>query len=153
MRKTIDSVLEKFLIGVMGVMVVNVLWQVFSRYILQSSSSWTEELARFLLIWLGLFGAAYATGKKLHLAIDLLPNKLEGVKKRRLDQIIHSLVLLFGLFPMVIGGGRLVYLTLTLEQISSAMSLPMGIVYLSIPVSGALIVYYSLLNLIDAPEG
>ena len=150
MRKAIDSILEKALIFIMGVMVVNVLWQVTSRYLLGSPSSWTEELARFLLIWVGLLGAAYATGQKLHLAIDLLPNRLTGKKRRRLEFGIHIAILIFGLLAMVIGGTRLVFLTLTLEQISSAMSLPMGIVYLAIPLSGILIVYYSIENLIKS---
>lgn len=136
----------------MGVMVVNVLWQVFSRYLLQSPSSWTEELTRFLLIWLGLLGAAYATGQKLHLAIDLLPSRLEGSKARNLDINIQVVVALFGLLAMAIGGSRLVYLTMTLEQISSAMALPMWIVYLSIPISGILIVFYSMENILRKPE-
>lgn len=152
MRQVIDSILEKILIGIMGIMVVNVLWQVFSRYLLQSPSSWTEELTRFLLIWLGLLGAAYATGQKLHLAIDLVPSRLEGAKARNLDINIQVVVALFGLLAMTIGGARLVYLTMTLKQISSAMSLPMWIVYLSIPVSGILVVYYSLDNILRKPD-
>ncbi|MEM7367405.1 MAG: TRAP transporter small permease [Bacteroidota bacterium] len=152
MKKSIDSILEKVLIFIMGVMVVNVLWQVFSRYLLQSPSSWTEELTRFLLIWLGLLGAAYATGQKLHLAIDLLPSRLEGSKARNLDINIQVVVALFGLLAMAIGGSRLVYLTMTLEQISSAMALPMWIVYLSIPISGILIVFYSMENILRKPE-
>ena len=128
-------------------MVINVLWQVFSRYILKSPSSWTDELARFLLIWLGLLGAAYATGKKMHLAIDLLPMSLEGKKADRLNVVIQIIVLLFALFAMVLGGMRLVYITLILEQTSAAMSVPLWIVYLVIPISGILIVYYSILNI------
>ena len=147
MRKHIDNILEKTLISIMGIMVINVLWQVFSRYILKSPSSWTDELARFLLIWLGLLGAAYATGKKMHLAIDLLPMSLEGKKADRLNVVIQIIVLLFALFAMVLGGMRLVYITLILEQTSAAMSVPLWIVYLVIPISGILIVYYSILNI------
>ncbi|MEZ4849886.1 MAG: TRAP transporter small permease [Bacteroidia bacterium] len=147
MRKHIDNILEKTLISIMGIMVINVLWQVFSRYILKSPSSWTDELARFLLIWLGLLGAAYATGKKMHLAIDLLPMSLEGKKADRLNVVIQIIVLLFALFAMVLGGMRLVYITLILEQTSAAMSVPLWIVYLVIPISGILIVYYSILNM------
>ena len=147
MRKHIDYILEKTLISIRGIMVINVLWQVFSRYILKSPSSWTDELARFLLIWLGLLGAAYATGKKMHLAIDLLPMSLEGKKADRLNVVIQIIVLLFALFAMVLGGMRLVYITLILEQTSAAMSVPLWIVYLVIPISGILIVYYSILNM------
>ena len=146
MRKYIDNILEKALIFIMGIMVINVLWQVFSRFILQSSSSWTEELARFLLIWVGLLGAAYTTGQRMHLAIDLLPQYLSGKSARRLNRIIQSMVVLFAFFAMVIGGIRLVYLTLILEQTSAALSVPMGVIYMAIPISGILIIYYSMLN-------
>ena len=146
MRKYIDNILEKILITIMGIMVINVLWQVFSRYVLQSSSSWTEELARFLLIWVGLLGAAYATGKKMHLAIDLLPETLEGENAKSLNKLIQTMVITFAFLAMVLGGFRLVYLTMLLEQTSAAMSIPLWIVYSVIPLSGILTIYYSVLN-------
>ena len=57
-RAQIDSILEKTLIVIMSFMVVNVLWQVFSRYILANPSSFTDELARYLMIWVGVFGSS-----------------------------------------------------------------------------------------------
>ena len=59
LRSQIDSVLEKILVIIMSSMVINVLWQVFSRYILTNPSSFTDELARYLMIWVGVLGAAY----------------------------------------------------------------------------------------------
>ena len=70
MRKIIDKGLELSLIFLMAFLVVDVLWQVLSRYILVSPSSVTDELAGYLLIWVGLLGAAYVSGKNEHLAID-----------------------------------------------------------------------------------
>ena len=58
-RKIIDKMLESLLIILMAVLVIDVLWQVASRYLLTSPSSITDELAGFLLIWVGLLGAAY----------------------------------------------------------------------------------------------
>lgn len=74
MRKIIDKGLELSLIFLMAFLVVDVLWQVLSRYILVSPSSVTDELAGYLLIWVGLLGAAYVSGKNEHLAIDLYFN-------------------------------------------------------------------------------
>ena len=71
-KKMIDKRLELALIILMGVNVLNVLWQVFTRFVLRDPSSFTEELARYLLIWVGLLGASYAAGKKMHLAIDVV---------------------------------------------------------------------------------
>lgn len=151
MRKIADLIIERTLILLLGLMLLQVLWQVFSRYILRVPSSFTDELSRFLLIWIGLLGASYATGKKMHLTIDLLPNSLTGRKKRFLDLIIHGLVMLFALLVMVIGGIRLVYITLTLGQTSSALEIPLGYIYLIVPVSGIMIIFYSILNLVENP--
>ncbi|HRS91659.1 MAG TPA: TRAP transporter small permease subunit, partial [Candidatus Marinimicrobia bacterium] len=70
-RKILDNILKWVVVVLMAISVFNVLWQVFTRFILHHPSSYTEELARYLLIWVGLLGAAYAAGNKMHLAIDL----------------------------------------------------------------------------------
>lgn len=151
MRKIADLVIERTLILLLGLMLLQVLWQVFSRYILRVPSSFTDELSRFLLIWIGLLGASYATGKKMHLTIDLLPNSLTGRKKKMLNLIIHMLVMLFAFLVMVIGGVRLVYITLTLGQTSSALEIPLGYIYMVVPISGIMIIFYSILNLVEEP--
>ncbi len=148
MRQKIDKGLAYVLILLMGIMVINVLWQVASRYLVGSPSIFTDELAGFLLIWVGLLGSGYAAGQGLHLAIDILPQSLEGKKKVILDKVINAFVGLFALLVMVIGGGRLVYLTLELEQLSSSLQIPLGYVYSILPISGILILYYSLYNIL-----
>lgn len=147
LRNKIDNVVGKALIVIMAIMVVNVLWQVFSRYILSSPSSFTDELARYLMIWLGVLGAAYVSGKNGHVAIDLIPSKLSGQGQKRLKRIVGTLIILFSLAALVIGGSRLVYITYVLEQYSPALQLPLAVVYLILPISGILIIYYKLLDL------
>ncbi len=147
MRKTIDNLLGSFLAILLAVMTINVLWQVFSRYVLKTPSSITDELARFLLIWIGVLGAAYASGQNLHLAIDLLPDHLSAKGKRRLQVFINLLIATFALTVFVIGGSRLVYITFYLGQKSAALQIPLGVVYSILPVSGLLIIYYKISNL------
>ncbi len=146
-RKSIDRIIYGVLTVLMAVMVINVLWQVLSRYIFTSPSSWTEELARYLLIWIGLLGAGYVTGKKLHLAIDLLPSKLTGIRARRLNIAINVLVALFAFFVLIWGGLNLVYITYVLEQPSPALGIPLAFIYTVLPLSGVVIIYYSIDNL------
>ncbi|GAB5519381.1 MAG: hypothetical protein RhofKO_16320 [Rhodothermales bacterium] len=143
MKETIDRILGGVLIVLMGLSVVNVLWQVFTRFVLGDPSSFTDELARYLLIWIGLLGAAYATGQRLHLAIDLLPSRWTGDRRRHLGRFIEASVFLFALVVLVIGGSNLVSLTLMLGQTSAALKLPLGYVYLIVPVSGLLMAYYA----------
>ena len=125
-------------------MVVNVIWQVFTRFFTDSPSSFTDELARFLMIWLGLLGAAYVAGKNEHVAIDLLAKKAGTKGQQLIAQLIRLSVLSFAFFGMVIGGGRLVYITFKLEQFSPALRIPLAAVYSVIPLSGILIVFYKL---------
>jgi len=147
MKQRVDNILGHILAFLMAVMTVDVLWQVCSRYILRSPSPYTDELARFLLIWIGILGAAYVAGQEKHLAIDLLPQKLEGRNKRRLHFFINLLIALFAIAVMVIGGTRLVFITFNLGQTSSALQVPLGYVYAVVPISGLLVVYYKLIIL------
>jgi TRAP-type C4-dicarboxylate transport system permease small subunit len=144
-RLRVDTLLGWTLAALMGLAVLNVLWQVFTRYVLQNPSAYTDELSRFLLIWVGLLGASYAAGKRMHLAIDLLPGALSERGRAALGLVIEGLVAGFALSVMVFGGARLVSLTLLLEQTSAALRIPLGFVYLVLPISGLLIVFYSLL--------
>lgn len=149
LRKWMDTTLGTTLTVLMALMVINVVWQVTSRYVLQSPSDFTDELAGFMLIWLGLLGASYATGKHLHLAIDLLPRSLEGNAKRNLQVLINLLVIVFALLVMVVGGSRLVYITNILGQTSSALHIRLAYVYAILPVSGVFIILYSVFNIAD----
>jgi TRAP-type C4-dicarboxylate transport system permease small subunit len=150
LKQKVDKALEWALILLMGANVLNVLWQVFTRFVLRHPSSFTEELARFLLIWVGLLGASYASGKKMHLAIEVVVDRLKGKSRIWMEVFIQSFVFLFALLVMVIGGIRLVTIMLLLGQISAALGLKLGYVYLVIPLSGLLILFYSLLFLISA---
>ena len=141
--KAVDRALGWVLVALMGVSVANVLWQVFTRFVLADPSSFTDELARYLLIWIGLLGASYAAGRQMHLAIDLLPSKLTGRPRLYLGVFTEVCIFLFALFVLVIGGIRLVALTLILGQTSAAIQVPLGYVYLALPLSGLLIMFYS----------
>jgi len=95
------------------------------------------------MIWVGLLGASYAAGKRMHLAVDLLPTKLTGRPKHYLGLVIEGFTLIFALLVLVVGGVRLVWVMLYLGQTSPALQIPMGYVYLVVPVSGLLIAFYA----------
>ena len=66
-RNSIEKIIEWVLISLLGIMVINVLWQVFSRFFTSNPSSFTDELARYLMIWLGILGAAYVWQVKMNM--------------------------------------------------------------------------------------
>ena len=153
LRTAIDRLLAGTICVLMGAMVINVLWQVFTRFVLRNPSSFTEELARYMMIWVGLLGSAYATGKKSHLALDLITSKLQGGRKRASEIFIQTCVLLFALAVMAGGGGRLVWIQLSLGQQSAALQVKLGYVYLVVPLAGVFIAFYSVVFLLEAFRG
>jgi len=149
MKPLLDRSLAWAICVLMIAMVLNVLWQVFSRWVLSTPSSVTEELARYLMVWLGILGGAYGVGTKSHLAVDYFTSNLKGPAKRWSQLAIEAVVLVFATGVMLGGGVRLVWITFTLGQTSAALGVPLGYVYLVVPLSGACIVIYSLLALRD----
>lgn len=148
LRNTIDKFLANFLVIIMTIMTINVLWQVASRYILGSPSPFTDELARYLMIWIGILGAAYVSGRNRHVAIDVLPRRSRQNTQKKLMLIVRILIILFCLVAMVIGGSRLVYITYVLDQNSPALQVPLAVVYVVIPISGVLIIYYKISDIL-----
>jgi TRAP-type C4-dicarboxylate transport system permease small subunit len=153
LRAAIDWLLGTAICVLMAAMVINVLWQVFTRFVLRDPSSFTEEAARYMMIWVGLLGSAYAAGKKSHLALDLITGRLQGGRKRASEIIIQAFVLLFTLAVMVGGGGRLVWIQLSLGQQSAALQLKLGYVYLAVPLAGIFITFYTVVFLVEALRG
>jgi len=143
----VNLLLEKILILIFALLVLDVLFQVFSRYILGTSFTWTEEFARFSLIWLTILGAAYLNGKREHLSMDFLYQKFSESNKRKASILIEVLIFLFALIVMVIGGFNLVYTTLHLEQLSGTLRIPLGYIYAIMPFSGLLIMCYSVYHI------
>ncbi|MDO3694363.1 TRAP transporter small permease [Wenyingzhuangia sp. chi5] len=150
LRKKVDKILGSTLTIIMGLMVINVLWQVFSRFVLGAPSSFTDELSRYLMIWVGILGAAYVSGRNMHVAIDVVPLKTGPATQKKLRILVFALVILFAFAAMVIGGLRLVYISFLLGQTSPALQIPLAFVYAVIPLSGILIIYYKITDLLRA---
>ncbi|MEN8247663.1 MAG: TRAP transporter small permease [Bacteroidota bacterium] len=144
MKKLIDKSTEVVLIILMITLLFTVLWQVISRYLLNDPSAYTDELAGYLLIWMGLLGSAYVTGQKGHLAIDYFVLKMTAPNQTRVQIVVRVLIFLFSLIALVIGGLWLVFSRFNLEVTSAALSIPLGYIYLIIPVIGILICYYAI---------
>lgn len=141
--KSIDKALVPVLSALMAGLVIVVTWQVISRYLLRSPSSYTEEIARFMLIWIGLLGAAYAYRVKMHLGLDLLTAKLAGVPRLWAELFSAICVGIFSVIVMIVGGVQLVSLVWELKQSSAALGIQMAFIYSVIPLTGAIITLYA----------
>lgn len=141
--KILDNTIAWIMVTLMALLVIVVTWQVFTRYMLGEASSYSEEVARFLLIWIGLLGSAYAYKQNMHLAFDFFTNKARGLRKFWMDITIHLLVALFSAVVLVLGGFYLVQLTWEMNQLSASLQIPLAYVYTALPLSGLIIVFYS----------
>jgi len=139
----LDRYMEILLIEVMTILVVDVVWQVFTRYAMRNPSTWTEELATFLMIWVGMLGASVALFRGSHLGIDYFMGKLPARKRLYTEVFVFACIGAFSLMVMLIGGVQLVRRTLEMGQVSPAMGIKMGYVYLAMPISGFFLVLYS----------
>lgn len=148
-KRKLDSVIAHLLVLLMALMVINVTWQVASRYIFKDPSSFTDELSRYMMIWVGMMGAAYVAGKNEHLAIDILLTSLKQKAQTKLMILISFCIMIFAIVVMMIGGANLVYITFILGQKSATLQIPLAYVYGIIPFSGLLVTYYQIVSIIQ----
>ncbi len=143
--------IDKIVLSFCGIaiisLVMTVTWQVFSRYVLNDPSSWTDELARYLMIWFGLAGASYLFGKNGHLAITLFIGSMKEAYQKYFYLLINLVSITFINVAMVKGGIQLIGRTGT--QLSPALQLPMSYVYMILPISGVLMTLYIILNTLE----
>lgn len=145
MKKIIDKTLNSAIVILLGCMAVVCCWQVFTRYVLGNPSKVTEEFLRYSLIWLTMLGSPYAYGLNKHLSINFF-TKTFSEKHQKVINIFIELVVIFLSVFVLICGGVLVCMN-SVGQTSAAMHLPMQFLYMGLPISGVLTVYYSALKL------
>ncbi|MEM7703170.1 MAG: TRAP transporter small permease [Pseudomonadota bacterium] len=130
-------------IGAVGLiaMVGVISWQVFGRFVLNSSPSWTEQAAMILMIWYVFFAAAAGVWERFHIRIEILEQRLSSSLRRRLRIFIHALVAVFGLVLLVYGA-QLAWLVR--DFVVPSLGISRGIAYLPIPFAGLLTIMFSI---------
>jgi TRAP-type C4-dicarboxylate transport system permease small subunit len=147
-------VLEWVLIIAMAALVLDVLWGVFSRMlarwgVMESQSSWTEELARYLMIWVGLLGACLAFEKYAHLGVDYFVGLFDATARKILKLAALAVVLTFAIGALLIGGWQLVTRTLELGQMTPTLGIPKGWIYLVVPISGLFTALFTMAQMLE----
>jgi TRAP-type C4-dicarboxylate transport system permease small subunit len=139
-----NKILGYFVILLVGVMVVTVLWQVFTRLVLRAPAVWTEESSTYMLMWCGVVGAAYAYGEKAHIGMEYFAHKLGTRQRSMLEVVIAILVGFFAFKVMLIGGINFVRNAFVNHQTSPTMGISTGYLYLCLPISAFFIITYSI---------
>ena len=152
-KKALIKILEVALISAMAVLVVDVLLGVGTRYIMGAQVSWTEELARVLLIWVSLLGGAVAYGEKAHLGVDYLVEKMEAPSKKAMMISVDIAVIGFAITVLLMGGWNLTFETFQLDQRMMALNIPKGYVYMAVPISGIFFVIFAIESMLETLSG
>jgi TRAP-type transport system small permease protein len=142
MKKWISKGIQTLLIGCTAMLVLVVFAQVVFRYVLQLPLTWSEELARYLLIYMTFLGSALLIGEKGHISVDVFVQKFSPSIQRWLHVWI-SILLLVGSLILLVFGTKLVIGSGA--SLTTAMQIPFGCVYFALPLTGLL----SSLYLID----
>lgn len=151
LRKGLNSILN-VLAGVSFiVMVALTCWQVFTRYILQNPSSWSEELVGYMFGWMALFGASLVTGERGHMNIPVVIERF-NIGVRKVFAILAEVVaLIFSASILVYGGFQIA--NLAMGQMTSSLGVAIGTFYWVMPLCGILNVIYTVLNIVDICNG
>ena len=141
-RNVMNKVIRIVCILLFEFMVIIGTYQILVRYIFNSPSTVSEELLTYSFTWMSLFAAAYVFGKREHMRMGFLADKLN---KKKLT-ILNAIIIAFALIVMVYGGISITSLSMT--QKTASLGIPMGYVYIVIPITGVVIAVYGVLNVI-----
>lgn len=149
--KSLRNVLTKLLNVLAGIsfiaMVVLTCWQVFTRYVLQNPSSWSEELVSYLFAWASLLGASLVTGERGHMNIPILVEKMQPPARKALGIFGELVAFAFSLIILVYGGVQITQLAM--GQMTSSLGVAVGVFYVVMPLCGVLNMIYTVLNIAD----
>lgn len=150
-RKGINLVLSSACALIFAAMVVIGTYQIITRFVFNSPSTVSEELLTYSFTWMALLATAYVFGKRDHMRMGFLTDRFGMGAQKSLAILAEILIMVLAGFVMIYGGFTIMQLTMT--QSTASLGIPMGVIYTILPVSGVLIVIYSVLNIIDLVTG
>lgn len=147
-RTWLDRVLRSICIVLFALLVVLVVWQVFTRLVLSDPSPWTEEAARYVFVWASMIGIAIAVGEKADVVMDFLVEKLPRNLQRIADLLAYLSTLAFVTYVLIYGGFKQSALAWT--QTNPLLPFTQGQLYLALPIAGVLLAFYLILHIAHA---
>ena len=133
--KAFRNGITRILNGLAGIsflaMVILTCWQVFTRYILQNPSTWSEELVGYLFAWMSLLGASLVTCERGHMNIPIVVEQFSLPVQKGLNCLGEIIAFLFSATILVFGGVQIT--SLAMGQMTSSLGVPIGIFYVVLP--------------------
>ena len=147
MRQGLVRALEVLVMSMVALLTLTVLWGVFTRFVIGHQAQYTDELARLLLVWVSMIGAALAFGEKAHLGVDFFVNHLHPEARKTLSVAVQVIIVALALTVFITGGWSLAMAQMG-QELPTLRPLTRGMVYLSLPVAGGFIALFALENLV-----
>jgi TRAP-type C4-dicarboxylate transport system permease small subunit len=136
----IGRITEIFLVMILSAMALAVFLQVIFRYLINLPLFWTEEFARYCLIWSSFLGAAVAMKRGEHIAVRIFMDRFPPAGRKALSAI--ALLCVIGILVIILWGGiKLVFVAQA--QISPALRISMSIPYMAIPVGSGIMILHA----------
>lgn len=146
-RKGLDKLILFICVVLFMLMTVVGTYQILVRYVFKSPSTISEELISYSFAWMSMFAASYIFGKRDHMRMVFFIEKFTKNAQKTVAIITEIVILLFALGVLVGGGSYITSLSMT--QMTPALKISMGYIYLVIPVCGIMTSIYSVLNVVD----
>ncbi len=140
-----NTLIKYILAFLMMAITVFTFYQVVMRYVFSNAPYWSEELVRFLFVWVSFIGAAIGIKEGIHIGVDVLVNLLPETARNATKIITNSIIIVFSFILIKYG---LAMLPITSKQPSPALGIPMNYIYLALPVGGVLMIYYTVSEII-----
>ena len=150
-RKGMNTVVSTICIVLFAVMVVVGTYQIITRFIFNSPSTVSEELLTYTFAWMAIFSSADVFGKRDHMRMTFVADKLPKEQRKILEIVIELLIIAFAVIVLIYGGFTIMGLTMT--QKTASLGVMMGVIYAVVPICGILIAIYGVLNVIDLCAG
>ena len=151
LRNTLNKVLSLLAGLSMSVMVILTTYQVIARYIFNSPSTWSEELVGYIFGWSTMLGATIVSGERGHMNIPVVIDRFNPTLRKAFHIFGEVIAFLFSATILVFGGYQVSQLAM--GQQTSSLGVAVGVFYWIMPVCGAVILIYSVLNIIGIANG
>ncbi|MDR1535748.1 MAG: TRAP transporter small permease [Planctomycetota bacterium] len=150
-KRAVDWLVNVFMAGVFTLVFLVVLVQIFYRYVLNSPLVWSEELSRFIFIWICLVGWAQAVRSGTHIRITFIEERLPAWLRRAVNLSFQLIMMAF--FVVLIWLGCLMVSRTVNRSLVTLPEVSVGLLYASLPISALICLFYSLYNLLLPDKG
>ena len=150
-RKALNHIMNVLAGGSLIVMTLLTCWQVFTRYVLNNPSTWSEELVGYLFAWASLFGASLITGERGHMNIPVVVDLMPAGAQKFFAIFGEIIAMSFSAVILILGGYQITQLAM--GQMTSSLGVAVGIFYIAMPVCGVINILYTALNIYDICKG